>query len=77
MSQHSQPTKMTAEIAMFLATVINFENYRYSYGRKMNQKRIAETEIKLPHNEKNKIDRVYIESYIKGLPHSKYLDITP
>lgn len=35
-------------IAMFLVTVLNCENYRYSYGRKFNQDNIRNTIIKLP-----------------------------
>jgi len=55
--------------AMFLVTVINMEQYRYSYGRKFNQPRIRETIIKLPF-ENGKIDWEFIESYIKSLPYS-------
>lgn len=60
--------------AMFLTTVINMEQYRYSYGRKFNQERIRETKIKLPFKN-GKIDWEFIESYIKGLPYSKHLEI--
>jgi len=56
--------------AMFLVTLINMEQYRYSYGRKFNQKRIRETVIKLP-CKGNNVDWDYIETYIKGLPYSK------
>ncbi len=60
--------------ALFLTTIINKEQYRYSYGRKFNQDRIRETEIKLPFKN-GKIDWDWIESYIKGLNYSKYLQI--
>lgn len=49
--------------AMFLVTVINLEQYRYSYGRKFNQDRIKETIIKLPFKDGN-VDWEYIENYI-------------
>ena len=69
--------KICAETALFMATVINLENHRYSYGRKCNQKRIANTKIELPHTRDGKIDWDYMADYIKGLPYSKHLDIKP
>ncbi|UZE93887.1 MAG: N-6 DNA methylase [Candidatus Pacearchaeota archaeon] len=60
--------------ALFLATIINMEQYRYSYGRKFNQDRIKETIIKLPFKNR-KVDWDWIENYIKGLNYSKYLEI--
>lgn len=68
--------------AMFLTTIINKEQYRYSFGRKFNQDRIKATVIKLPFkdgfesNNIKGIDWDFIESYIKGLNYSKYLEIT-
>jgi hypothetical protein len=60
--------------ALFLTAIINKEQYRYSYGRKFNQDRIRETIIKLPFKN-GKIDWDFIESYIKGLIYSKYVEI--
>lgn len=60
--------------ALFLTTIINKEQYRYSYGRKYNQDRIRETVIKLPFKN-GKIDWDWIEEYVKGLAYSKYLKI--
>ncbi len=60
--------------AIFLVTVLNMEQYRYSYGRKLNQDRIKETKIKLPFKD-NKVDWDFIENYIKGLPCSKYVSL--
>jgi len=57
---------------LFLVTVINMEQYRYSYGRKFNQDRIRKTEIKLPFKAGD-VDWEYIENYIKALSYSKYL----
>lgn len=65
--------KMCVETALFLTTVINLENHRYSYGRKMNQEKIANTKIKLPHTNDGNIDWKYMADYIKGLPYSKHL----
>jgi len=64
--------EMNVYRALFLATIINKEQYRYSYGRKFNQDRIRETKIKLPFKDE-KIDWDWIEDYIKGLNYSKYL----
>ena len=58
--------------ALFLTTVINMEQYRYSYGRKFNQDRIRETIINLPFKDGN-LDWDFIENYIKGLFYSKYI----
>lgn len=67
---------MDVEVALFLVTVINAERYRYSYGRKMNQVRIRNTVIKLPH--KNSApDWSHIRSYMRGLSYSKHLNIEP
>jgi type I restriction enzyme M protein len=60
--------------ALFLTTIINMEQYRYSYGRKFNQDRIRETTIKLPFKDGD-IDWDWIEDYIKGLNYSKHLQI--
>lgn len=59
---------------LFLTTIINKEQYRYSYGRKFNQDRIRDTEIKLPFKN-GKVDWDWIENYIKGLAYSKHLQI--
>ena len=64
--------EMNVYRALFLSTIINKEQYRYSYGRKFNQDRIRETKIKLPFKD-GEIDWDWIESYVKGLNYSKYL----
>lgn len=63
-------------LAMFLTTVINMEQYRYSYGRKFNQPRIRETIIKLPHKNNNDIDWEFMENFIKGLNYSKDIELS-
>ena len=60
--------------AMFLVTIINMEQYRYSYGRKFNQTRIRNTVIKLPFKGDN-IDWEFIENYISGLSYSKHIKL--
>lgn len=62
--------EMNKYIAMFLTTIINLENYRYSYGRKFNQTKIKDTLIKLPVNSQGNPDWQFMENYIKSLPYS-------
>lgn len=57
-------------IGIFLATIINAEGYRYSYGRKYNQIKIRNTNIKLPADKDGNPDWAYMENYIKSLPFS-------
>lgn len=59
---------------LFLATLINMEQYRYCFGRKLNQPRINNTIIKLPFKD-GRIDWDFIERYMKGLPYSKNIEI--
>lgn len=61
---------MNKYIGLFLSAMINQENYKYSYGRKFNQKNIRNTVIKLPVDENGNPDWVYMENYIKSLPYS-------
>ncbi len=56
--------------ALFIVTILNKENYRYSYGRKFNQTKIKETVIKLPADSQGNPDWQFMESYIKSLPYS-------
>ncbi|MBR6722343.1 restriction endonuclease subunit S [bacterium] len=60
-------------IAMFLVTVLNQENYRYSYGRKFNQDNIRNTIIKLPAKQITNSDYIpdwqFMEDYIQSLHH--------
>ena len=62
--------------AMFLITLINMEGKKISYGRKFNQDRVRETMIKLPFGG-DEVDWEFIENYVKGLPFSKYLALSP
>lgn len=64
--------EMNVYIALFLQTIINLEQFRYSYGRKFNQDRIRKTKIKLPF-QNGKPDWKFMEEYIKSLPYSANL----
>ena len=63
---------------MFLITIINREQYRYSYGRKASQKKLKNSKIKLPaiKNAQGEYepDWQFMEDYIKSLPYSKCLE---
>jgi len=59
-------------IALFLVTILNKEQFRYSYGRKFNQNRIKNTIIKLP-TKNNTPNWGFMEEYIKSLPYSNNL----
>ena len=56
--------------ALFIITILNKENYRYSYGRKFNQAKIKDTIIKLPVDSSGSPDWLFMENYIKSLPYS-------
>jgi hypothetical protein len=57
-------------IGLFMAAIINLDNYRYNYGRKCNQKKIKDTFIKLPVDSNGSPDWQFMENYIKALPYS-------
>lgn len=61
---------MTPPIALFIATVIRQEKYRYNYGRKWHLKRRRETTIKLPALPDGEPDYQFMEHYIQTLPYS-------
>ena len=66
--------KMNKYIALFFVTLINMENFRYNYGRKFNQLKIKNCDIKLPVKEDGKPDFEYMENYMKNLPYGDLLD---
>ena len=57
-------------VGLFLQTIINQEQFRYSYGKKFNQEKIRATKIKLPVDNEGKPDWKFMEDYIKSLPYS-------
>lgn len=62
--------EMTPAIALFIATVIRQEKYRFSYGRKWGLERMKVSIIKLPIAKGGVPDWNYMETYIKTLPFS-------
>lgn len=61
--------KMTKYVGLFLATIMNLEQYRYNYGRKCSQTRMKQISIKLP-STNGLLNLEYMERYIKSLPYS-------
>ena len=58
---------------MFLITILNEIDYKYSYGRARTKQRIENEEILLPQNKKGNVDWEYMENYIKSLPYAEFL----
>jgi len=61
-------------VGLFLATVINVEQYRYSYGRKCSQRALRKSTVKLPVTPNGEPDWRYMERYIESLPYSRGLN---
>ncbi len=55
--------------ALFVATVIKHDRYRWAYGRKWRPERMVKSKIYLPADKKGNPDWIYMESYIKSLKH--------
>ena len=66
--------EMNRYVALFLTTLINKEQYRYSYGRKCSQIKLRNARIKLPVTPEGTPDWQFMEDYIKSLPYSKNLE---
>ena len=66
--------EMNKYIALFLVTLINKEQYRYSYGRKCSQIKLRNSKIKLPVTPSGEPDWQFMEDYIKSLPYSKNIE---
>lgn len=56
-------------VALFIATIIKGEYYRFSYGRKWTMEKMKKSLIKLPAKD-NAPDWDYMEQYIKALQYS-------
>ena len=66
--------EMNRYIAIFLVTLINNEQYRYSYGRKCSQIKLRNSKIKLPATPSGEPDWKFMENYIKSLPFSRNIE---
>lgn len=65
--------KLNPFTAVFLTTVINLNQIRYSYGRKASQERLGKTHVKLPVTDENVPDWMFIERFVQSLPYSASL----
>ncbi len=57
-------------IALFIATVIKANRYKFSYGRKWTMEKMKSSFIKLPVTPQGSPDFDFMEHYIKSLPYS-------
>ena len=55
--------------ALFILTILNNEQYKYSYGRAFLMDRINDTILRLPSDKHNNPDWRFMENYIKSLPY--------
>lgn len=65
--------KMNKYVAIFIATIINKEGFKWNYGRQIRLNNCYNLEIELPVNNEGKPDFIYMENYIKSLKFSKAL----
>lgn len=61
---------LTPKSALFIATVIRLEKYRFSYGRKWHLERMLKSEVRLPATKSGTIDIKAMEAYVDTLPLS-------
>lgn len=59
--------EMNEQIGMFITTLINKENYKYSYGRAVYSNEISRMILKLPVQNNGLPNWEFIENYIKNL----------
>ena len=64
--------EMSPHLAMFLVAALNGEQFRYSYGRKASQTRLAAATLRLPADGK-KPDFALMEAYVRTLPFSRFI----
>ena len=65
--------RMSALTALFLATLLNVEQYRYNYGRKCSQQRLRRTSVRLPTTSGGAPDWRWIERFMRKLRYSANL----
>lgn len=65
---------MNKYIGMFLITLLTYNMYRFSYGRKAKPDNMYSLDIKLPITENGDPDWEFMENYIKSLPYGDRLD---
>lgn len=68
---------LTPAIALFIATVIRLERYRFNYGRKWHLTRMRAAVLRLPAKENGTPDWQYVKRYIESLPFSSQIGGRP
>jgi hypothetical protein len=68
---------MSPSVALFIATVISKEKYRFSFGRKWHLERMRESAINLPMKAVGEPDFQYMERFIDVLPFSSQINAKP
>ena len=66
---------MNKYIGIFLATLLTYNMYRFSYGRKAKPDNMYSLDIKLPITQKGNPDWKFMENYIKSLPYGDRLKL--
>jgi hypothetical protein len=64
---------MSAEVGLFLSTVIEVDRYRWGYGRKWRPARMPNSTMKLPVRPDGSPDWIFMERFIRSLSHSSNL----
>jgi len=64
---------LTVELALFLATVIRAEKYRWGFGRKWRPIRMPSSMISLPVTDAGVPDWDYMSKYVESLPYSSQI----
>jgi len=65
---------MTPAVALFFATLIRHEKYRFNYARKWHLERMAKSTLRLPVKASGDLDLAFMENYIAMLPFSSVLE---
>lgn len=61
---------LSAEEALFVCTVVEREQFRYSYGRKWSIQQMKDTRLRLPADKDGAPDWDFMTAYVRGLPFS-------
>lgn len=64
---------LTLNVGLFICTIINQEQYKYSYGRAVYSGVAEKMDIKLPIKSNGEPDWEFMENYIKSLPYGDRL----
>ena len=59
--------EMNENIALFLTTIINMEQYKYSYGRKRSQTKLKKEYMLLPQDSEGNPDWEYMDEFMENL----------